>query len=78
MPQGWRTRSWGRQRDGIEGVLQDRLHALIATGLGEEGSSGSSFHAFRRVLLGRANDAETGTIAHLGVRLLAQDAFEAW
>jgi len=76
MAQGWRTRSWGRQRDGIEGVLQDRLHALIATGLGEDSALGSSFHTFRRVLLGQANDAEAGTIAHLGVRLLAENAFE--
>ena len=34
------------------------------------------FHALRGVLLRQANDAETGAVAHLRVRLVVQDSFE--
>ena len=72
MRQGWRAGLWWRQRKNVERVLQDRLHAPIATGLGEDGSFGSGFHALRRVLLRQANDAETGTVAHFRVGLFIE------
>jgi hypothetical protein len=76
MRQGWRAGLWWRQRKGVERVLQDRLHALIATGLGEDGSFGSGFHALRRVLLRQADDAETGAVAHFWMGLLMEDSLE--
>jgi hypothetical protein len=76
MRQGWRDGLWWRQRNSVERVLQDRLHARITTGLGEDGSFGSSFHTLRRVLPRRANDAETGTVAHFRVGLIVEDSFE--
>ena len=35
MGQRWRAGLWWRWRNSVERVLQDRLHALIATSLGE-------------------------------------------
>ena len=76
MRQGWRTGlGWG-QGNRIQRVLQDRLHALIATCLGQQRAFRRRFHALWRVLLRQANDAQTGTIAHLRMGLLAQDPLE--
>src|SRR5664279_4645620 len=76
MGQRWGAGLWWRYWNSIQRVLQDRLHALIATSLGEEGPFRRGFHALARVLLRQANDAETGAIAHLRVRLLVQDSLE--
>src|SRR5271157_1120046 len=76
MGQGWGARLWWGQGNHVERVLQDRLHALIATSLGEECPFRRSFHALPGVLLRQANDAETGPVAHLRVRLLVQDSLE--
>src|ERR1019366_1968671 len=76
MGQGWGAGLWWRYWNSIQRVLQDRLHALIATSLGEECPFRCGFHALPRVLLRQANDAETRAIAHLRVRLLVQDSLE--
>src|SRR6266536_389316 len=76
MRQGWRAGLWWRQRKGVERVLQDRLHAPIATRLGEDVSFGSGFHTLRRVLLRQRDDAQTGTVAHFRVGLFVEDSFE--
>src|SRR5271166_2123085 len=76
MGQRWRAGLWWRQGNSVERVLQDRLHALIAASLSEECPFRRGFHALPRVLLRQANDAETGAVAHLRVRLLVHDSLE--
>src|SRR5215469_5300989 len=60
----------------VERVLQDRFHALEATGVTLQGASGGCFHAGCRVLIGEPDDAQTGPIAHLRMRLLRQNALD--
>src|SRR5260370_26556741 len=76
MGQRWGAGWGGRSGNRVEGVVQNRLHALITTSLGEECPFRCGFHALRRVLLRQANDAETRAVAHLRVWLGVQDSFE--
>src|SRR5882724_4275680 len=60
----------------VEGVFQDRFHALIAASSGLQCTISGRFHPGRRVLLGESDDAKTRSITHLRMRLLCQDPLE--
>src|SRR6266536_117620 len=57
----------------IEVVPQDRVQTLVADRTGEQSAFGSRFHAGRWIALAQADDAETRTVAHLGMRERRQD-----
>src|SRR5271166_6712978 len=76
MGQRWGAGLSWRYGNHVERVLQNRLHALIAASLREECPFRCGLHALPRVLLRQANDAETGAVAHLRVRLLVHDSLE--
>src|ERR1700736_6798423 len=66
---------WFRGQRGlsVEGSAQDRFQALIRTGLPFEGTPTGGFQPGVGVGLGQTQNAQTGTIAHLRMRLRFQD-----
>src|SRR5215469_2836919 len=75
----WRRWQQGRecrQRLLVERVLQNRFHALEATGIALQGPQGGRFHASGRVLFGEPDDAQARAIAHLRMRLIRQNALD--
>src|SRR3974377_653029 len=70
----WRKgQRWLRGWCLVEGVLQDRFHALETACTGPYGPIGSRFHPGRGVLLGQSDDPEAGSIAHLRMRFFGED-----
>src|SRR6516165_295222 len=72
----WRQRRELRDRLLVERVLQDRFHALEATGIRLQGALGGCFHAGYRVAFGEPDDAQARAIAHLRMRLIRQNALD--
>jgi hypothetical protein len=60
----------------VERVLQDRFHALEATGIALQGALGGCFHACCRVAFGEPDDTQARAIAHLRMRFLGKDPFK--
>ena len=74
----FQRRSVGRrlQRLAIKRAFQDGLHAGIGAGSGRQGAPRRRFQALVREALAQAQDAETGSIAHLGMRPAFQNGGE--
>src|ERR1700730_4114260 len=57
----------------VEGVFQDRFHALIATSSGQQCTISGRFHPGRRILFGESDNTETRSVTHLRMWLLGED-----